>query len=721
MRSSAISTAPTRSASVVELRRRARAQLRNEAKARTLVVEIPKSAADIRRLCHELQVHQVELELQNAELQRSRDSLEAALEDYTDLYEFSPVGYFSLSADGVIHRVNLTGSTLVGIERSSLVGKPFQRLISVPLRSAFTSFLKQVFETQSRQSGEFEISIPGRPSRSVNIEAQRLQNQLACRAVLVDTTDRKADEDRVRVSEIRYRRLFEAAQDGILIVDPETRKITDANPFMTTLLGHTRDELVGRELFEIGLLKDAVAGGEIFEKLKRDHGIRYEGLPIKRQGGRQQEVEVVANLYRENGHSVIQFNVRDITARKQAEEQARRHEVLFAALVTQAPFGVYVVDDRLRLQQANPRALPVFENVHPLIGRDLLEILNIIWPKRVSARIINLFKGTLKTGAPYQAPEFAERRLDTGAKEVYEWQIQRVTLPDGRFGVVAYFSEITERKLADEAVRRLAVVTSSNEKQELEIVRRRVVEKNLKQSEQQQRRMLRQSNRMQKQLRSLSHRILLAQEAERKRISRELHDVITQTVVGIGVHLNGLARRDLVNARFLKPTQQLIEQSVVILHQFARELRPTLLDDLGLIPALQSYLEEFMKETGVRVRLAVFAGVEQIHITHRTALYRVAQEALQNVARHARAGQVRMNIQNLDGQVQMRIRDDGISFDVESMMASKAGGRLGLLGMRERLEMIGGVLTIESEVGKGTTVLARVPFRKGRAGSQSAR
>ena len=717
MRSPATSTRPTRSTSAVELRRRARTQLRNEATARTLAVEIPKSAVDIRRLCHELQVHQVELELQNTELQRSRDSLETALEDYTDLYEFSPVGYFSLSADGVIHRVNLTGSTLVGIERSGLLGKPFQRLVSVPLRPAFNSFLKRVFETESRQSGEFEISIPGRPARSVNIEAQRLENQLECRAVLVDTTDRKAGEDRVRVSEIRYRRLFEAAQDGILIVDPETCRITDANSFMTTLLGHTRDELVGRELFEIGLLKDAVSGREIFEKLKSGHGIRYEGLPMKRRGGGQQEVEVVANLYRENGHSVIQFNLRDITARKQAEELFRRHEGLFAALVMQAPFGVYVVDDRLRLLQANPRALSVFENVHPVIGRDLLEILNVLWPKRVSARIVNLFKGTLKTGEPYQASEFSERRLDTGAKEISEWQIQRITLPDGRFGVVARFNEITGRKLAEEAMRRLAVVTASNEKREREIVRRRLAEKALRKHKEQQGRMLLKSNQMREQLQGLAHKILQAQEAERKRISRELHDVITQTVVGIGVHLNGLSRRGLVNARFLKPTQQLIEQSVVTLHQFARELRPTLLDDLGLIPALQSYLEEFTKKTGVHVRLAVFAGVEQLPITHRTVLYRVAQEAFQNVAQHARAGRVQVNIQNLDGQVQMTIRDDGISFDVES----KVGGRLGLLGIRERLEMVGGDLTIESEGGKGTTILARVPFPKKRAGRPSPR
>ena len=127
------------------------------------------------------------------------------------------------------------------------------------------------------------------------------------------------EQTSLRASEIRYRRLFETAHDGVLLVNPGTRKITDANPFMTKMLGYTRKQLVGKELFEIGLLKDEVASQEMFRKLKRKHEVRYEDLPLESQGGRHQEVEVVANLYQEDGHAVIQCNIRDITQRKQAE------------------------------------------------------------------------------------------------------------------------------------------------------------------------------------------------------------------------------------------------------------------------------------------------------------------------------------------------------------------------------------------------------------------
>jgi PAS domain S-box-containing protein len=119
--------------------------------------------------------------------------------------------------------------------------------------------------------------------------------------------DRAAElstNERLRISEIRYRRLFEAAQDGVLLVDPVTRKITDANPFMTKLLGYARDQLVSKELFEIGLLQDERASQDMFSALKKKSQVRYENLPLEREGGGHQEVEVVANVYDENGSSV---------------------------------------------------------------------------------------------------------------------------------------------------------------------------------------------------------------------------------------------------------------------------------------------------------------------------------------------------------------------------------------------------------------------------------
>ena len=124
-------------------------------------------------------------------------------------------------------------------------------------------------------------------------------------------------------SELRYRRLFEAARDGILIVDPATRRIIDVNPFLVEFLGYTHDEFIGKELFEIGLLKDVFASQAAFRELRTRGFIRYEDLPLRTKAGRSVDVEFVSNLYPEGDQQVIQCNVRDITARKRTEGALR--------------------------------------------------------------------------------------------------------------------------------------------------------------------------------------------------------------------------------------------------------------------------------------------------------------------------------------------------------------------------------------------------------------
>jgi PAS domain S-box-containing protein len=128
----------------------------------------------------------------------------------------------------------------------------------------------------------------------------------------------------LRTSEIRYRRLFESARDGILILDAATRKITDVNPFMVKLLGYPRGLFLGKELWQIGLLEDVKTSRLAFRELKRNGYIRYEDLPLETKDGKRREVEFVSNVYDEGGHQVIQCNIRDITTRKQGEEEFKQ-------------------------------------------------------------------------------------------------------------------------------------------------------------------------------------------------------------------------------------------------------------------------------------------------------------------------------------------------------------------------------------------------------------
>jgi len=265
--------------------------------------------------------------------------------------------------------------------------------------------------------------------------------------------------------------------------------------------------------------------------------------------------------------------------------------------------------------------------------------------------------------------------------------------------------------------RRSSDLAISNRALKEEIAQRHLVEDTLRKSEQHSSQLLDESQRLQEQLRLLSRRILSVQEEERKRISRELHDVIAQMLTGINVRLATLktdaAAKSRGLSRKIARTQRLVEKSVDVVHRFARELRPAVLDDLGLIPALHSFMKRFTKETGILTSLTVFAGVENLSAAKRTALYRIAQEALANVARHAQAARVHVSIQKLPNAVWMQIDDNGKSFDMKRVLRGRRSQRLGLIGMRERVEMVGGEFTVESSPGKGTTIKARIPFNNG--------
>lgn len=274
-------------------------------------------------------------------------------------------------------------------------------------------------------------------------------------------------------------------------------------------------------------------------------------------------------------------------------------------------------------------------------------------------------------------------------------------------------SDITALKRAQEAQLRVEELALSNRDLRREISQRQAVEKSLKKSEQHQVQLLAQSQFMQEQLRHLSRQVLHAQEEERKRISRELHDVIAQTLTGINVRLALIAKEAGNYGKGFDSrvgaTQQLVLKAVDTIHDFARQLRPSVLDDLGLIPALHAFMKTFSAQTGVHCSLTSCARIEELDPNQRTALFRVAQEAFNNVRRHAHASRVEVKIERIAENISMRVMDDGKSFKNTATAKLKASKRLGLLGMRERIEMIGSSFTIDAAPGEGTTVIAVIP------------
>jgi PAS domain S-box-containing protein len=220
---------------------------------------LPALQSDPQRLVHELEVHQIELEMQNEELAQSRAQVEAGLREYTDLYDFAPVGYFTLARDGEVHRVNLAGANLLGAERDALIKRRFGVFVSVESRPVFNAFIEKVFASDRKEACEVQLQKEWPAPSWVHIEAMREQGRReACRAMVSDITERKRLENKLR----HYNEQLE-------------QKTRDLEQHIFVTSHNLRSPLVnvqgfGRELAKsIVDLMEAIRGGDLSDEAKR--------------------------------------------------------------------------------------------------------------------------------------------------------------------------------------------------------------------------------------------------------------------------------------------------------------------------------------------------------------------------------------------------------------------------------------------------------------------
>jgi signal transduction histidine kinase len=210
------------------------------------------------------------------------------------------------------------------------------------------------------------------------------------------------------------------------------------------------------------------------------------------------------------------------------------------------------------------------------------------------------------------------------------------------------------------------------------------------------------------QLRLLSHQIVSAQEEERKNLSRELHDHVGQMLTALRMELGRIDRLRTADERVahaVSESRQLVDNMVRTVRDLALGLRPSMLDDFGLQPALEWHVRDFTRRYGVPVKLDVSGDLASLPDQHRTCVYRVIQEALTNCVRHASASHVSVRVNGTDHRLEVAISDDGVGLQPERRRAG-----LGLRGIEERVRDLRGTLHIQSAPGRGTTVLIRLPI-----------
>ncbi len=213
--------------------------------------------------------------------------------------------------------------------------------------------------------------------------------------------------------------------------------------------------------------------------------------------------------------------------------------------------------------------------------------------------------------------------------------------------------------------------------------------------------------------RALASRILSAQEAERVRVSRELHDDTGQALTLILVRLQLIENltRDAEVRRELAELRELVVDTLDGVRRLAVQLGPSILEDLGLRSGLEWLADRVRDETGLRVDLDLRGETGHVPPTVAIAVFRVAQEALTNVVRHARATRIDLRLDDSSGVLSLEVADDGAGFDVDEAR-SRPTASVGLFGMAERVALVGGTLDIQSRKGAGTRVMVRVPVRE---------
>jgi PAS domain S-box-containing protein len=379
----------------------------------------------------------------------------------------------------------------------------------------------------------------------------------------------------LEVSELRYRRLFETAQDGILILNADSGDITDVNPFLLKILGYAKEEIIGKKLWEIGSFKDVAASKQAFATLQSKEYVRYKNLPLQTKSGRLTQVEFISNVYLVGDERVVQCNIRDITETFKAKQKV------------------------LRIQKR-------------------LKKLNAELEKRIDKKT-----SELSTANTQLLEQLAQRERDAES------------------------------------------------------------------------------------LRSLSSKLLNSQEEERRSIARELHDEVGQNLTVLKLVLG---RTKLKAPEEMKPAldevSQIVSEVLKQVRHLSMSLRPGVLDELGLVMALESLFSDLNSRAGLQVH---FESQDLGRLSPDTsiAIYRIAQESLTNVMRHGETKEAWVRLWTQNGRLHLSVADKGRGFDPDSRIASRS---VGLLAMAERATLAGGVCTIESKPGKGTTVKVDVPL-----------
>jgi PAS domain S-box-containing protein len=280
-----------------------------------------------------------------------------------------------------------------------------------------------------------------------------ISNELKVSGVKI--TSATGIESNIGTNEEKFAVMFLASPVAMSLATFPEGRLIDVNQAWLDLMGICeRESVLGRTTVELGLIPDVGSRENIMNSFKQDGSVRNAEIIASTKNGTRINLLVNVKVVEIDGTKCLFSTNENITELKLAEEIIRKSQRTFSELVERAPFGIYVVDSKFRIAQMNLGSQTgAFKNVRPLIGRDFSDAMHILWPDSVAEGIIAEFRNTLNTGKPYFSPIFINSRNDIALIESYEWELHRIILPEGQYGVICYYFDSTKLRAAEAALR----------------------------------------------------------------------------------------------------------------------------------------------------------------------------------------------------------------------------------------------------------------------------
>ncbi len=641
-----------------------------------------------------------------------RTEAEASIRFQAHLLDMVEQSVIATNLDGIVIYWNQFAQKLYGWTPQEAIGRHIMELttpeVMTELALEIMFHLRQgeswtgEFNVQRRDGTTFPVQIINSP---INDDKGTL---IGIVGVSIDITERKRQEASLveLTSQIeRQARVFNTTLSSITdfayIFDREGR-FSYANQALLDLWGLTLDEAMGKNFFDLQYPHDLASRlqQQIQQVFDTRRGLKDETPYTSPTGVSGYYEYIFTPVTATDGTvEVVAGSTRNISERKRREQALRESENKYRLLMEQASDGIHTYDMQGNFIEANSKLCEMLGYSPEELLR--LNVKDLIPFEDLAVDPIRFDK--LRAGETL----LKERRLCRKDGTLLQVEISGKMIRDGV--LQAIIRDITERKQAEELLRiSQAELQKSNDELEQRVSERTAalsVTNSVLQEE------VRERRRIEAERVKLLRRVIFAQEDERRRLAREMHDQFGQQLTALTMKLDKLHEDcgEQTNLREqIGALQAIAKQLDKDVDYLAWELRPTALDDLGLQTALSSYAQNWSKHFSIPVQLHA-SGMNKDRLTSdmETALYRIAQEALNNVAKHAQATRVAVVLERRSDNVSLIIEDDGVGFDSQQVFSEDDKG-LGLLGMRERAALVGGRIEIESQSGAGTTVVVRI-------------